>query len=87
VTGKDLNICDKKSYNYQIKGGYKPDLTKSNETFILENLGSTKLPDLNITMSVVGTSILNIKWTFATLPANYRTPFEVPKDIINVKIS
>ena len=84
VTGKDLNICDEGAFTYKIKGDYKPDLTKSSETFLLENNGTTKLPDLNITLSVVNSNTLNVKWRFQETPKGYRQQFEVPKDIINV---
>lgn len=78
-------MCEDKQYEYKIKDGYKPDLTKSFETFTLVNQGAYKLPELNVTLQVIDTNIVNVKWKFQNQPEGYRKQFEVPKSIINVK--
>lgn len=81
----DLNLCDSENtYHYSIKDGKLPDLTSSNATFLLTH-NAKVLPDLNVTLKVLSSNILNVKWTFATVPEGWRTPFEIPEEIIHVK--
>lgn len=44
-----MNLCEKNTYKYKIKGGDIPDLSKSSSTFVIENIGD-KRPDLKVTL-------------------------------------
>ena len=85
ISGKHIDFCDPNALNYKIKDPANLDLTKSKESFILVNQGKARVPDLNVTLSIIDSNILNVKWTFDKLPTMYRKPFEVPTDIIDAK--
>lgn len=83
----DINLCDPLSYQYGIKGGVLPDLTKSSATVILENIAGTS-PDLKLTIGFIDTNIINVKWTYDgdKTPEGKRTPVEVPNDLVDTTV-
>lgn len=82
----DLNLCDDQTFEYRIaQGQAAPNLTFNNASVILEHVAGT-LPNINVTMRALQGSIVNVKWTWATLPQGYKAPAEVPNDIVNTEI-
>lgn len=83
----DINICDPLTYQYKIKNGVLPDLTKSSATVILQNMAGTS-PDLKLTISFMDTNIVNVKWAYDgdSTPQGKRTPVEVPNDLVDTTV-
>jgi alpha-glucosidase (family GH31 glycosyl hydrolase) len=76
----DLNLCDISSQYYKVSGD-PLDLTGVTTKATLTSL-TTKalLPDLELTLTLLETGVVNVHWTYADTSAS--APFEVPTDII-----
>ncbi len=82
----DVNLCDAKTFQYKIaQGQTTPDLTKNTASVILEHMAGT-LPNIQVSMRALQGSIVNVKWTWANVPEGYKTPAEVPNEIVNTDI-
>jgi hypothetical protein len=80
TSATDLNLCDISSQYYKVSGDAL-DLTKATATTTLTSLiTKAVLPDLQLTLSVLETGVVNVHWTYADKGKS--APFEVPTDII-----
>ena len=81
---KDLNLCKEETYQYHIKDGNLPDLTKGKASFVVAHNGGV-LPDLNMTLRMVAINTVNIRWNFMPpVPQGWEMPYQIPKDLINI---
>ena len=81
--GNLQGICS--SIPYRVKGGEQPDLSGPTVTFQLESCSSTlSKPDLNMTLSILKTGVINVFYTFSD-ESLYERPFEVPTSIVDPK--
>jgi hypothetical protein len=80
----DINLCNPETAHYSIKDGKLPDLKNSQATFVVTH-NAKVLPDLKVSLKVTESNTLNVKWTFDKLPDDWRTPFEIPNEIIEIK--
>jgi len=53
-------------------------------TIHLENNVNTAHPDIDLTITVTESEMVNIKWNYAKKPATVKTPYEIPESIINI---
>eukprot|EP00347_Sterkiella_histriomuscorum_P022543 403338093 len=84
---KDLNLCSSDTFKYKVKG----DLPKLDGRQITFNVlpYSPALQELTVTLNIDSDYMFNIKWNYANKPDSYRTPFQVPNDILydNIQLS
>lgn len=78
----DLNLCSTSTWNYKIKDGKLPDLKTTSTTVDLVHAAGV-LPDIQVKLRVIDLDIVNVKWSWVKTPEGYRTPAEVPNDIID----
>jgi hypothetical protein len=79
TSATDLNLCDISSQYYKVSGN-AIDLTGVTAKTTLTSM-TTKalLPDLELTLTLLKTGVVNVHWTYADKTS---APFEVPTDII-----
>lgn len=77
----DLNLCDPNSFNYNLKLGEELNLNTNQTSFIIQSKSAT-LPQLRVNLTMTSDSIVHIKWSYENKPQIYKTPFEVPQNII-----
>lgn len=82
TSNNDLNLCSPTTWNYKIKDGVLPDLKKASATVNLTHVAGV-LPDIQVKLRVIELGIVNVKWSWLETPEGYRTPAEVPNDIID----
>ena len=75
---KELNLCSPNSYTYKLKGGVLPRLRYSYVNFTASHNGGS-LPDINVTMNIIDSNVVNIKWNYVNRPFGWFKPFEVPE--------
>ena len=85
-SAKDINLCDQigASSYYHTVDFTTPTLNGPNATFILQSK-SDALLDLNLTMTLLESGVVNVHWTFDNVSKASKTPFEVPSEFIDAK--
>jgi len=84
----DVNLCNPATFQYRVPEGQSlPNLTEASAEVELEHSAGT-LPNILVTMRVIETDIVNVKWTWkrdqdGNLPPNVRESAEVPNDILD----
>jgi len=72
---------------YKVKSGVTPDLSKPGPiTVRLENNMNLAHPDLDLTITVTETGIVNIQWDFSTDDKNVQKPYRVPQSLIDINM-
>ena len=77
---REINYCNIGSQGYHVKAEQIIDLSKAQTTIVLEN-DVPHLEELNLTLSLLSTGVININYNFAS--TKVKPAFEVPKDIVN----
>jgi len=82
TAAKDLNLCDLGSakYNWQAT----PDVSKNTAEAVLTS-PVEKARDLKVTLKLLASGIVSLKWTYNTQTNDVKVPFEVPLEIVAPK--
>ena len=79
TSATDLNLCDISSQFYKISGDPLDLATASTKATLKSQTTKDNLPDLELTLTLLETGVVNVHWTFADQTS---APFEVPVTIV-----
>lgn len=79
TSATDLNLCDISSQYYKVSGDALDLTGVSTKTTLTSLTTKDLLPDLELTLTLLETGVVNVHWTYADSKS---APFEVPTDII-----
>ena len=85
VKSRDINLCEANAANYYWQDDNKPDLTKASATGVIQSDLDAVYPKMKVEMAVLKTGALSVHWDFLDKTTLAKTPFEVPKSIVDSK--
>lgn len=83
-TGEDLNLCNPESHFYRFESSLPSSVLNANNVSVtLTSQTPHVMRDLNLTLSLLETGVINIHWTYGNFTGVGKKPFEVPTLIVD----
>jgi alpha-glucosidase (family GH31 glycosyl hydrolase) len=87
----DQNLCPdtygSDAQFYKIKNGTDYNLHTTAPVLLqLENNRASAHPDLNLTITLTESNMINLRWNYASKPESVKTPYEIPSNIVDIDL-
>lgn len=83
TTTTDLNLCNPETHYYHFNSPDPKTFDSNKTSLILTSNTPNVIRDLNLTLSLLASGVINIHWTYANNTGVDKIPFEVPTTIID----